>query len=440
MPADHTDASSGTETVRQRPLARLGAFSRRLIGVDEQLMDYVPSERGRYARYGLIVVNTALLGGLSMMIALGIFLPGTSWPLLLLVAAVWGWILFVLDSWMVAGSHGYAGGAAVLRLLPRLALSVILSVLIAEPLLFHVFGRELRQEMAVAREERIAAETGLWKRCNPADGSDGPAAGCGDHQLAVAGSPAALADDIAANERAASALARRIDGEDKKLQTKNATERRECARDKWINFGGVWDVSETCKRARADTSEFKAESQLDEYRSKHAALVAKGERLAERRENAAGGYRKLRDKAITADIAEFTRSQESDGLLLRADALHKVAGNSGFAFFLVVVLHLILIAVDAMPILAKLMSGPSAYDKLLRVREEADLRRHREELDVRLAELDAEYGTRREEARLREAASRDQLEHTYRMDRTERERLRREELDERTERLLGAGD
>ncbi|MDX2851215.1 DUF4407 domain-containing protein [Streptomyces sp. PA03-3a] len=435
MPADREEEARAI--VRTRPLARLAAFSRRLIGVDEELLRYAPAERARYARYGLIVVNTAFLGGISMMIALDIVLPATPWPVLLLIAVVWGWILYVLDSWMVAGSHGYAGGEAVLRLLPRLALSVILSVFIAEPLLFHIFGRELRQEMSVTRVERIATETGLWKQCNPADGSDRPAEGCASHQIVLAGSPAALADDIAENERAAATLARRIDGEDKKLQAKLATERRECGRDKWINFGGVWDVSETCKRARADTSDFKSTSRLDAFREQHAALVAKGEKFAARKEAAAADYRKLRDEAIEAEVAEFTRNQEKDGLLLRADALHKVAGNSGFALFIVIVLHLILIAVDAMPILAKLMSGPSTYDRLLREREEADLRRHRDDLAVRLAELDAQNGARREEARLREASAREQLEHEYRMDRTERERLRREELDARTDRLMG---
>ncbi|MFE2020683.1 DUF4407 domain-containing protein [Streptomyces sp. NPDC059499] len=434
MPADRR--REARTAVRTRPLARLAAFSRRLIGVDEELLRYAPAERARYARYGLIVANTAFLGGISMMIALDIVLADVSWPVLLVVAVVWGWILYVLDSWMVAGSHGYAGGGAVLRLLPRLVLSVILSVFIAEPLLFHIFGRELRQEMSVTRVERIATETGLWERCNPADGSEGPAADCASHRIALAGSPAALADDIAENERVATSLAKNIDTEDGKLQSKLAAERRECGRDKWINVGGGWDVSETCERARADTSDFKSTSRLDEFRKQHAALVAKGEKLAGRRDTASADYRGRRDAAIGAEVADFTRSQEKDGLLLRADALHEVAGNSGFALFMVIVLHLILIAVDAMPILAKLMSGPSAYDRLLREREEADLRRHRDDLDVRLAELDAQNGARREEARLREASTREQLEHEYRMDRTERERLRREELDARTDRLL----
>lgn len=126
-------------------------FLRRLIGIREEILDRESAERARYTWYGAIVLNTALLGGASMAMAISTIREGTPVAVAIVVGLVWAWIVLALDSWLVSSTHGYTGGRAVRMLVPRLFLSLVLGLTIAEPLLFQIFDREIRQEMAVDR-------------------------------------------------------------------------------------------------------------------------------------------------------------------------------------------------------------------------------------------------------------------------------------------------
>ncbi|MFC9396625.1 DUF4407 domain-containing protein [Streptomyces sp. NPDC057027] len=411
---------------------------RRLIGVREEILDRESAERARYTWYGAIVLNTALLGGASMAMAIGTIREGTPVAVAVLVGFVWAWIVLALDSWLVSSTHGYTGARAVRMLVPRLFLSVVLGLTIAEPLLFQIFDREIRQEMAVDRERDLAGFRGGLTACNPLDGKDTTdRADCAGFHLTVKGAPASIKEDIADNNAAVARLDQQIKTSDGALDKKLATERRECAKERWIWRGNGWDTTETCERARADTTAYKKTSKVAEYEVKRAELVAKGNVLSQQLIDTGTAYRADVKKAIDAKVAERKSSQQHDGLLLRADALSTVAWSDGFALFMMFLLHAVLLLVDAMPVLAKLMSGPSEYDRRLGERREANQRIHLEDQDVQRQVSAIDHEVRRYAAEVRAEEDKARLGHARYKARAEHARMVREELDARTARLLG---
>ncbi|MFJ3813262.1 DUF4407 domain-containing protein [Streptomyces sp. NPDC090056] len=422
-----------------RPADRSPAvFLRRLIGIREEILDRESAERARYTWYGAIVLNTALLGGASMAMAIGTIREGTPAVVAILVGVVWAWIVLALDSWLVSSTHGYTGGRAVRMLVPRLFLSVVLGLTIAEPLLFQVFDREIRQEMAIGRERDLADFRGGLTACNPPDGKDTTnRAECGGFHLTVKGAPASIRADIADNTAAVARLDGQIKTYNDALDKKLTTERYECAEERWIRRGNGRDTTETCERARADTTAYRRAGKITEYEAKRAELVAKGDVLSGQLVATGTDYRADVKKAIDAKVAERQASQQHDGLLLRADALSAVAWSDGFALFVMFLLHAVLLLVDAMPVLAKLMSGPSEYDRRLGERREANQRIHLEDQDVQRQVASIDHEVRRYAAEVRAEEDKARLGHARYKARAEHARTVREELDARTARLLG---
>ncbi|MFE1845311.1 DUF4407 domain-containing protein [Streptomyces sp. NPDC014603] len=414
-----------------------GTRLRRLIGIDESLLDWVPEERTRYTWYGALVLNTALVAAVSMALALGSFRSDLPVVAVLAAAAVWFWVILAMDSWLVSSTHGTEVKKWSLTL--RLVLSVLLGLFIAEPILFQIFDKEIRQEIAVGREQEVADYRGMLVACNPTDGaSTVHRPECGRHQLKVAGSPAELTNQIEADKAAMETLQSQVTEINEKLDAKMATERRQCGPDRWIRRGGGWDVTITCERARNDSSSYRRTSKIDTYEKQLAGMREKGQTLEGRKNRAADAYQPLLQKAIDTKTAARAADLDSDGILTRAHALRKVAESDGFALFITVVLHLLLVALDALPVLAKFMSGATEYDRVLGVRFDVTRRLHTEELQVEQACARMEHEVRRHHVEHDTTDRMRRTERTYQRAQAERAAQEREELEMRMATILQA--
>ncbi|MER6355182.1 DUF4407 domain-containing protein [Streptomyces sp. NPDC001634] len=438
-PAD--DAAFSGPPLPFRPvLPDLGPSTRlrRVIGIREDVLDWVPEERPRYTRYGAIVVNTALLAGVSMGLALATIRAELPFVVVVVVAVCWFWVILALDSWLVASTHGVPARNPLRVLLPRLVISLLLSIFIAEPLLFQIFDKEIRQEIAVGNERKVADYRGMLVSCNPADGTSTtgrPA--CQDYQLKVPGSPAELNEQIKANAAQTNDLQTQVDRINKTLSGKNTIANRECDSSKWIRYaGGGRDVTETCKRARDDRDAYNSTSHIKKYQGQLADLVEKGQTLAAKKDSVANAYQPLLQRAIDTKTRQRAAALDSDGLLTRAHGLEGVAWSDWYAGLVFVVLHLLLVAIDAMPVLAKLMSGCTTYDRLLTTRFDASRKMHAEELEVQHACAVMEYEERRHRVEQETTDRMRRLEHDYGLAQAERSVRLRAELDARAARIL----
>ncbi|MEU2270242.1 DUF4407 domain-containing protein [Streptomyces olindensis] len=438
-PADSAafDEDRGSQARPVPPASGWAPRLRRLIGIEEPLLAWVPEERTRYTWYGALVVNTALLGALSMVLALSSFRSDLPLAAVVGVAVIWFWVVLALDSWLVSSTHGTTVRKWTLAV--RFFLSVLLGLFIAEPILFQIFDKEIRQEIAVGNEQKVADYRGMLVSCNPTDGAattDRPE--CARYQLKVAGSPAELARQIRTNGDRTAALRTQVADINKTLDDKLATEQRLCGPKYWIWRGGVRDVTITCERARKATSEYEKNSKVKTYEKQLQAMVDHGQALSARKDRAADDYQPLLQKAIDDKTRQRAADLDTDGILTRAHGLKEVAASDGFALFLTIVLHLLLLCLDAMPVLAKVLSGATTYDTLLGARHRTSRRLFAEELEVQHTCARLEHDVQRHRVRLDTDDRMRRLEHEHQRAQAERAARERAELEERMGRIMRA--
>ncbi|WP_371598613.1 DUF4407 domain-containing protein [Streptomyces sp. NBC_00564] len=399
---------------------------RGLIGIDEGLLAWVPEERTRYTWYGALVVNTALLGALSLTLALASFRSDLPIAVVIGVAVVWFWVVLAMDSWLVSSTHGTT--VKKWSLLLRFFLSILLGLFIAEPILFQIFDKEIRQETTISNEQRIADYRGMLVSCNPTDGaSTADRSECLGYQLKVAGSPAEMTEQIKSNAARTKSLQTQVDAINKALNDKMSAEQRLCSKDNWIWRNGVQDITITCDRARKDSSDFRRTSKVATYEKELSALVAKGRTLAAKKDTATDSYQPLLQRAVDGKTRARAADLDTAGILTKARGLRRVAVSDGFALFITIVLHLLLLCLDALPVLAKLMSGVTMYDQLLGARFTVSRRTHAEGLQVEEECARKEYAVQRHRA---------EHDTSDRMRRVERAAEERTELEERMSRIL----
>jgi Domain of unknown function (DUF4407) len=125
----------------------VGRGLRMLVGVDEELLRYVPTERHQYNALGGQILSTATIAGFSMIVALSQVL-GHGSPVIVPSAIVWALFVLSLDRWLLSSSTSARWTRRMSLLLPRFVLALLLGVLIAEPLILRVFQPAIEQELA----------------------------------------------------------------------------------------------------------------------------------------------------------------------------------------------------------------------------------------------------------------------------------------------------
>src|SRR5215469_8465617 len=105
---------------RPEPPSRgLGRLLRRVAGVKEDILDWIPEERPRYTRLGAIILNTGLMAAISMMAALGKVVT-IFWLALVPICVIWGFVIVSFDGWLIASTHGVLNAAKYRIFIPRL--------------------------------------------------------------------------------------------------------------------------------------------------------------------------------------------------------------------------------------------------------------------------------------------------------------------------------
>ncbi|MEU6998433.1 DUF4407 domain-containing protein [Nonomuraea sp. NPDC046570] len=118
-----------------------GRWLRALAGANEDLLRWTPYERPRYTLLGAALLSAVAVSSGSTGVALGMMgvRPGFLVPL----ALVWGIMMLILDQWILLTTRGYGGWTRVRVMAPRLLLSFLIGLTVAEPLLMKVFEAEI---------------------------------------------------------------------------------------------------------------------------------------------------------------------------------------------------------------------------------------------------------------------------------------------------------
>jgi hypothetical protein len=136
-----------------------GDFLAWLGGADLKVLAQVPTERGRFVQMAIVLLTTAGIGSLSMMFAL---YDGVHTPLAAAIPGglVWGFIILNLDRFLVMSmGHARDWRRLLLMALPRLALAMVISLVVATPMTLRIFANDINNEMAQvnATESRLVA-------------------------------------------------------------------------------------------------------------------------------------------------------------------------------------------------------------------------------------------------------------------------------------------
>ncbi|HET9517974.1 MAG TPA: DUF4407 domain-containing protein [Actinoplanes sp.] len=338
-----------------------GRWLRRVAGVHEDLLDWVPQERPRYTWQGAIIVNTAVLAGLSMLVLLSrTGLPG--W-LLAPLALLWAFVILTFDAWLVSSTHGVTGRNKVATYLPRILISVLMGAVIAEPLLLAVFAPAIHTEVRQQRLRDIDAYEHRLRACNPVSG-EAPT-GCTE-LLNVANPLVSIRTDLTRKTELRDTLQQQVAAINAELARRENVSRAECNGTK-INSSttGVVGEGPNCRRNRREADRYRESSDLAGREADVSRLSREIAALTAEEATAGKAYAAAVHAEIAAKVADARNSQQQIGILDEDRALGTLAANSVFVAVGSWLLRLLLIVVDCLPVLTKLLTRSTTYDALL---------------------------------------------------------------------------
>ncbi|MEW2354882.1 DUF4407 domain-containing protein [Spirillospora sp. NPDC029432] len=353
-----------------------GVWLRSLIGVDESVLSMAPLDRGRYTAMALIVVNAGTLAAVSMFIMVQKF---ADMPLIveLLAALFWGWIVFSVDRWLIASSHGTQSSRGVF--LARVLLAVVLGFVVAEPLLIKMFEPAIHRQVAEDRRVERAAKLSALTACNPVPYRALPAKdlkSCRDRRLliTVRANPAAATATVASLDGQVATLSKAIEKDLAALRRLERLGHAECGGERvGGETTGVVGEGPNCRQIRNERAELLRTSKLPERRAQLAEL--------QRRAKDAVGAQGAVNAGYSAEIAreidkQLPRPEGRIGILEEDDALLALQGENLMVLVFVWLLRIALITLDCLPILTKRLAGLSTYDRQVADHAAADMETH----------------------------------------------------------------
>jgi hypothetical protein len=401
----------------------VGRWFRMCAGIKEDVLDWTPSERGKYTGLGIIVLNTGFLAAFAMFTALGKI---TSAPgfILVPIALVWGWMIFSVDRWLITSTHGVMGINRVLIFAPRLVLAVLLAFTIAEPLTLRIFQNTLDSTVALTRTTQLNAYESQLQTCNPVSGAWVASAACDGYHLTVAGSPYAVQQKLATARQEQAELTSVVDPDEAEEQRLTSIAQGECAGTAGADMSGSAGDGPRCA---ADWAAAQSYAQQTGLTAKQAQLLALQESITSmipQSGTAQRTYAADLHTAITAAVAVKHKDMNAQiGIIDEWGALEQLSSQSSFVFFGHWLLVLVMMALDCLPVLAKLMGGSSAYDELIAEQRASDARVY--EIDVQFRE---------------ETATVDKEVGIYLSEMSKRDRMRNADREERVRNAQGESD
>lgn len=353
-----------------------GVWLRSLIGVDETVLSMAPLDRGRYTAMALIVVNAGTLAAASMFVMVQKFADA---PLVVDLAAAlfWGWVIFSVDRWLIASSHGTQSSRGVF--LTRLLLAVVLGFVVAEPLLIKMFEPAIHRQVAEDRRVERASKLSALTACNPVPYRKLPAKdvkSCQGRRLlvTVSANPAAAAATVTSLHEQASTLSKAIDKDMAALRRLERLGHAECGGERVGNeTTGVTGEGPNCRQVRRERAALLRTSKLPQRRAQLADLQTKSKSAVEAQGAVNAGY----STEITREIdKQLPRPEGKIGILEEDDALLALQGKSLMVFVFAWLLRIALITLDCLPILTKRLAGLSTYDRQVADHAAADMETH----------------------------------------------------------------
>lgn len=337
------------------------------------MLDQCQSERARFQGLGGAILTTAGIAAVSMTFALVSALK--VFPLLAVpVGLAWGFAILSLDRWLVA-SLPALGGRRFTLALPRVLLALLLGVVISTPLVLQIFKPEIDAKLIEMQRQRgdefvLAQQSGgVGQRIARLEQSAASL-----QKVITSGGEKALdpADDSRMQELTASRKKAQAD-QDKyfeEWQCQLYVGPPKCAkkgdgplaREAEAEFNAA---RERVKKIDRDMSGRRSELASADKAGKETRLAQATEDLGAVRRELATLYAQRND--LRGKFAK--ENTDSDGLLLRLEALDEVSKDNAGLNTARILLFLFFLLIECLPVMVKLMQRPGAYDRILAAKE-----------------------------------------------------------------------
>jgi hypothetical protein len=381
---------AGPEPPVRTRVRELGRWLRVLAGVDERLLDKVPSERARYTALGGVVLGTATIAAFSMSMALNEVLGGFH-PFTVVLVLVWGLFVLNLDRWLVSSSAGSQWHRRAAIFLPRLLLAVFFGIVIAEPLVLRVFQTAIEEQVRTERQQELTDLASTLTRCNPPPTAPEPdraaatSPDCADFRISFESTPWAAAAELAAKQRDAERLQETIQTQTEQQAMLDELARNECAGTAGPGLTGRPGRGAECLRREREADDYRRGHRTSETIEELRRLRGEIDQLQSDVNSAQTSYQSALDTEIDKQVAERRSHHGPIGLLERFQTLHDLVATNSFLTVASWLIRLLFIVVDCLPVLVKFFGGTTHYDRLVDQRLASAERVHRE--TVRTTEL-----------------------------------------------------
>jgi Domain of unknown function (DUF4407) len=299
-------------------------------------------------------------------------------------ALIWGWIIFSVDRWLITSTHGVRGLSRVLIFIPRLVLAMLLAFTIAEPLTLRIFQNTLDSTAQTTRTEELDQYQSQLQTCNPVSGQWVGSAACAGYHLTVANPPYAIQQKLATAKQQQAQLKSVIDAEEAQEQKLTSIAQGECAGTVGTNMSGTAGDGQRCKADWAAANAYAQQADLATEQAQLAQLQASIVGMIQQAGAAQQTYASQLHAATTSAVETRQKDQAKQiGIIEEWNALEKLSSQNAFVFFGHWLLVLIMMALDCLPVLAKLMSPASTYDELIAEERASDERVHATDLRFR---------------------------------------------------------
>ncbi|WP_250213414.1 DUF4407 domain-containing protein, partial [Acrocarpospora catenulata] len=354
----------------------LGRWLIVLSGARQDILDQCQSERAKFQGLGGAILTTSGIAVLSMTFALASALK-VFLPLAVLAGLAWGVAILSLDRWLVASLPPH-GGRRFWLALPRILLALLLGAVISTPLVLQIFKPEIDAQIVQIQRERGDA-------------------------FVLAQQSGGIGQRIAELEKSAADLQNVIDSGGKTPldpandpRMKELVEARKEAQAQQDKFYQEWQCQlyggANCLKPGSGPLARKAKENLDAAQKKVRDI---DKDIAKRREelaatDASGQASRLAQatedlNAVRSQLATLNEQQnamrdkyinenvDSDGLLLRLDALNEVSKNNTSLNAARALLFLFFMLIECLPVMVKLMQRAGMYDRILAAKEKQEM-------------------------------------------------------------------
>jgi hypothetical protein len=354
---------------------RFSRFLLTLAGALPEIVDRTPEERVKLQSLGWAILITSGVAAVSMWFALTAAM-GVNGFAAVLVALAWGLVIMGVDKWLVTSMPVDSTRRKLAVAAPRFLLAVFLGTLISTPFVLRIFQPEINAEIAVIRQQQFSEFLTGHQHGQLVHQADSLQARVNDLDQIIA-SGGQVSVNPAADPQTQSLITQRtheIELEQKYYQQFQCQLNGGGPGCPTVTAVGAGPAALAAKRSY-DQAAAQVSNLTNEIQNRERQLTANGAVSAKDRLQQAQEALPTAQHQLDAVQAQLDSLQESfkaqnnsdNGLLIRLEALNRMAGNSLTVNAARLLLFLMFLLIECLPVTVKLLQ-PGDYEKI-RARE-----------------------------------------------------------------------